>query len=106
MLADSLCRQIEAHYGKVRNSKAESTINELAETERLAAADVLDSTARLKKMERNVGGDLSELRNLHQAGGGGESELRRKGLEMGSELRQAKTQLAERQQLLQALPAA
>ncbi len=103
MLADSLCRQIEAHYGKVRNSKAESTINELAETERLASADVIDSTERLKKMERNVGGDLSELRNLHQAGGGGESDLRRKGLEMSSELRQAKTKLAERQQLLQAL---
>ncbi len=88
-LATTLCNQLEARYNQVRNVRAEGMVGELTKTVQLAQADLQASTARLKQVEQQVGSDLSELRHLAQAGGGGESDLRRKSLEMESELRKA-----------------
>jgi uncharacterized protein involved in exopolysaccharide biosynthesis len=102
-LANALCGRIEAHYGRVRNDKAESAMSELAESHRLALADVHESTVRLTSLETEVGGDLSELRHLHQGASNGDSDLRRRMLEMQSELRQARVALGSRKHLLEAL---
>jgi uncharacterized protein involved in exopolysaccharide biosynthesis len=102
-LAAALCNQIESQYGRLRNDKTNSAMLELSEGAHLAAADVQASVKKLTKMEEAVGGDLSELRHLHQSASAGDSDLRRKTVEMESELRQAKTLLAGRNHLLEAL---
>ena len=102
-LAAALCNQIESQYGRLRNDKTNSAMLELSEGAHLAAADVQASVKKLTKMEEAVGGDLSELRHLHQSASAGDSDLRRKTVEMESELRQAKTVLAGRNHLLEAL---
>ena len=88
-LATTLCNQLEARYNQVRDGRAQSMVSELTKTVQLAQADLQASTARLKQVEQQVGSDLSELRHLAQSGGGGESDLRRKSLELESELRKA-----------------
>ncbi|HEX4132358.1 MAG TPA: hypothetical protein VHZ24_20165 [Pirellulales bacterium] len=102
-LADALCHEIEVQYGLLRNHRAASMVDELVEAERLAQADLQQSTSRLKELEKAVGSDLAELRNLHQPSGAGESDLRRKAVEMESELREARSAAAGRAELLSAL---
>jgi uncharacterized protein involved in exopolysaccharide biosynthesis len=92
-LATALCNQLEARYNQVRDGRAQSMVGELTKTVQLAQSDLESSTSRLKQVERQVGSDLAELRHLVQSGGG-ESDLRRKSLELESELRQA--QVSER----------
>ena len=87
-LATTLCNQLEARYNQVRDVRAQSMVGELTKTMQLAQTDLQDSTARLKQVEQQVGSDLAELRHLSQSGGG-ESDLRRKSLELESELRKA-----------------
>jgi uncharacterized protein involved in exopolysaccharide biosynthesis len=88
-LATSLCNQLEARYNQVRDARAQGMVGELSKTVQLAQADLQASTGRLKQVEQQVGSDLAELRHLTLSGGGGESDLRRKSLELESELRKA-----------------
>jgi uncharacterized protein involved in exopolysaccharide biosynthesis len=89
-LATTLCNQLEARYNQVRDGRAQSMVAELTKSVQLAQADLQAATARLKHVEQKVGSDLAELRHLSQASGGGvESDLRRKSLELESELRTA-----------------
>jgi uncharacterized protein involved in exopolysaccharide biosynthesis len=55
-------------------------------------------------MEREVGGDLAELRNLHESTSG-ESDLRRKTLELETELRKARLDQANYESLFHLLSA-
>lgn len=102
-LTDVLCEQLEARFAQLRGQRAGSLVAELEEGVQLATADLAASTRQLKALEAEVGSDLSELRNLHQAGGGGESDLRRRSLELENELRQAKIIEANRTVLVKAL---
>ena len=104
-LASALCGQLEASFQKLRDAKAASMVRELRQAIELSAGDLGDASGRLAEMERQVGSDLAELRNLHEAGSG-ESMLRRTITEIRTELRQAHTTLKSNQELLALLKAA
>jgi succinoglycan biosynthesis transport protein ExoP len=91
-LATAICDQLERRFRELRTTRARSMVDEITRTEAMAQADVLAVTKQLQELEQTVGGDLSELRNLHQASSGSDSDLRRKSLEMENELRQATTE--------------
>ena len=102
-LCGALCDEIELRFRRLRNARAESMVAELTETESLARKDVLAASHALQQVEREVGGDLSELRNLHQSNSGADSDLRRKSLEMESELRQAVIESRRREEIFKLL---
>lgn len=91
-LCTAICDQLEVRFRQLRITRAHSMVAEVQRTEALAQADVLAVTKNLQELEQTVGGDLAELRNLHQANSGADSDLRRKSLEMENELRQATTE--------------
>ena len=101
-LATAVTDQLEARYNALRSARAGSLEAEANKTLELAQADLEAVTRRLQKIEEQAGGDLAELRNLHNAMSG-ESDLRRKSLELDSELRQAHTQERTSRQLLDSL---
>lgn len=101
-LVDAICRHLETRFQELRNSKAQSTIEELLNASQLARTDLSESTARLSQIERRVGSDLAELRILHDASSG-ESALRRTTLDIHSELRAVGTAQASNEQLLELL---
>jgi len=86
-LTTAVCEQLEARFDQLRDSRAKSMGDELSKAVELAHVDVDKATARLKGVEQQVGSDLSELRNLQESHG--DSDLRKKSLELESELRQA-----------------
>jgi polysaccharide biosynthesis transport protein len=104
-LASALSGQLEAGFQKLRDAKAASVVGELQQAIELSARDLGDANGRLAAMERQVGSDLAELRNLHEAGSG-ESLLRRLVTDIRAELRQARTTLKSNQELLALLKAA
>ena len=91
-LVTALCNKLENRFQQLREAKAQSMIDELAKATALTEGDLRSATARLAKMEQDVGGDLAELRSLHEAFSG-DSDLRRKTLELETELRQAQLDL-------------
>ena len=101
-LVDAIRRHLETRFQELRNTKARSTIDELLKAAQLARTDLSESTARLSQIERRVGGDLAELRVLHDASSG-ESALRRTTLEIHNELRVVETAQASNEQLLDLL---
>lgn len=101
-LATAVANQLEARYNALRDARAKSMVRELGRTVEMADADVADITGRIKKLEEQVGGDLAELRNLHNAQSG-ESDLRRKSLELENELRKAESQERTSAELLKSL---
>lgn len=105
-LATAICDQLELRFSKLRNSRAEGMVRELAETARLAEADAEHATAKLSRLEQEVGSDLAELRNLHQSSSGSESDLRRRRVELENELRQAQIVEHTQAELLKTLVAA
>lgn len=74
-------------------------IDELAKTVQMAKVDLDGSTARLIEIEKQVGGDLAELRTLNEPGSG-ESVLRRSITEIRGELRQTFAATQANRQLL------
>lgn len=102
-LAAALCTELESHFSQLRNRRAASMVAELEQTVRLARINAEATSSRLKTLEEEVGGDLSELRSLHQSNGGADSDLRRKSLELENELRQAILIENNRSELLHAL---
>ena len=103
-LATALTNQLEARYNALRNARAGSMLAEVNKTVELATDDLRVVTSRVQKLEEQVGGDLAELRNLHHAFSG-ESDLRRKTLEMENELRQAQMTERNNRELLHSLVA-
>jgi polysaccharide biosynthesis transport protein len=104
-LASALCKQFEASFQKLRDAKAASMVGEVRQAMEAAAADLAESSARLAKMERQVGGDLAELRILQDTGSA-ESVLRRSITEIRNELRQARATQNSHRELLALLQAA
>ena len=104
-LARAICGQLEARFQELRDAKAQSMIEELVKSAKLARADLAESTARLTETEKRAGNDLAELRIL-QDSNSGESVLRRTINEVESELRQARAARDSSQELLAVLVAA
>jgi uncharacterized protein involved in exopolysaccharide biosynthesis len=97
-LATALADQLETRFQQLRNTRAESMIAELARAVTVAQSDLVESTARLSQMERQIGSDLAELRILHDSTTG-ESALQRTAVEIRNELRQARIALKSNQEL-------
>ncbi len=104
-LTRAVCDRLETRLQELRDRKARGLIDELDKTMVLAAAGLKDATARLTKVERNVGHDLGELRILNESAGG-ESNLRRTMTEIDGEVRQARVTGETNRQLLKLLVAA
>jgi uncharacterized protein involved in exopolysaccharide biosynthesis len=94
----AVCDHLERHLGGLRNARAGSVINELAQTLKLAASDLDAASERLQSLEREVGTDLRDLRALNQPGSG-ESTLQIALNQVASKLREEKTNHELQQQL-------
>ena len=104
-LVDALCQQLESRLQDIRNAKAASVLAELEKTYSLARGDLDLATQRLETLEREVGGDLGELRILNESGAG-ESNLRSGSNKIKEELRQARAGLEGKKELQRLLLAA
>ncbi len=98
-LTEKVCEELQKHFAKLRNDKAEGLINELTKSVSLNRADLETVTARLTTLEKQVGSDLAELRMLNESPSG-DSDLRRRTTEMENELRQARTSTQTENELL------
>jgi len=98
-LVAAISSELETSYQEVRNAKAQSMVNELVKAVKLAKDDLNESTAALSRLESQVGGELPELRILHESSSG-ESALRRTIAEIQSELRQVETSRKQNEELL------
>ncbi len=85
--------------------KAESMFDELARSLELAEQDLQQATAKLERMEREIGSDLGELRALNDSTAG-DSTLLITLNQIGNELRQAQTDRDANEQLLSLLQSA
>lgn len=104
-LNGAICGQLETRFKQLRDTKAQSMIDELAKTVGVAKADLTETTARLTDIEKKVGSDLAELRALEQAGAS-DSALRRTATEIRGELREINTTIKTHEELLSLLAAA
>lgn len=101
-LASTICDELEKHLQNLRKGKAQGTVDELRNTVELAQVDLDKVTERLARMEKDIGGDLIELRTLSQ-NGASENNLRRTLSEMSNELRQAMSVYGANAELLNIL---
>jgi uncharacterized protein involved in exopolysaccharide biosynthesis len=104
-LAQAVCRQVDARMGRLRDRRAQSLIEELNAAVDLARADLDRATVQLSAVEREVGGDLAELRILSESANG-ESNLRQTLIQLRNEQRQAEATARTTEQLLAMLKAA
>ena len=98
----AICSQLQTRYQKVRDSKAQSMIDELSKTVDLAKNDLTEATGRLSKVEKGVGADLAELRMLHDTSAG-DGALRRTATEIRNELRKVSDDQQTNRRLLSLL---
>jgi succinoglycan biosynthesis transport protein ExoP len=103
-LASALSDQLKQRFADLRDSKAQSMVDELTKTVTLARGDLKGSSDRLTKIDAEVGSDLGELRTLADALSG-DSPLRRSVTEMETELRGARAVNESNQELLHLLEA-
>lgn len=94
-LVSAVAKHLQSRFQELRDAKARGMIAEWTKVVSMAEAEVATVTDKLAALEGSVGSDLAELRILHESSSG-DSDLRRKSLELETELRQA--QLAERSQ--------
>lgn len=87
-LVSAISKHLQGRLQQLREAKAQGMIAELTKAVSMAEADVEAVTTRLGALESSVGSDLAELRILHESSSG-DSDLRRKSLELETELRQA-----------------
>jgi uncharacterized protein involved in exopolysaccharide biosynthesis len=98
-LNDAVFRQLQVQFQQLRDAKAQSMIEELTKTVRLAKADLAEATAALASTEHRVGSDLAELRSMQEMASS-DSALRRSGEEIRSQLREnAATEKSNRELL-------
>jgi uncharacterized protein involved in exopolysaccharide biosynthesis len=88
-LAAAVGDQLKQRYADLRDSKAQSTVDELTKTVTLSQADLKSASDRLAALDAEVGADLGELRTLTDVASG-DSPLRRSITEMETELRTAR----------------
>jgi len=88
-LASALGDQLKQRFADLRDSKAQSMVDELTKTATLSQADLKTASDRLAKIDAKVGSDLGELRILADDVSG-DSPLRRSVTEMETELRAAR----------------
>jgi len=98
-LNDAICNVLQTRFQQLRDIRAQSMIDELGETVRLARADLAASTCRLTETEKAVGGDLAELRALGELASG-DTALQRTAAEIRSELRRIRDNRRTNEQLL------
>ena len=91
--------ELDQRLRDLRDSKADSLVEELTNIARLAQSDLQAVTRELSAIERQVGSDLGELRILNEAGSG-ESNLRQTMIQTRTELRHARNQQRTHEQLL------
>jgi uncharacterized protein involved in exopolysaccharide biosynthesis len=101
-LASAMGDQLKQRYADLRDSKAQSTVDELTKTVTLAQADLKTASTRLGAIDAEIGSDLGELRTLSDAVAG-DSPLRRSVTEMETELRTARAVDEGNQELLSLL---
>lgn len=87
-LVSAVSKHLQGRFQQLREAKAQGMIAELAKAVSMAESDVAAVTQKLAELEVSVGSDLAELRILHESSSG-DSDLRRKSLELETELRQA-----------------
>jgi len=104
-LATALCDQTQTSYRKLREEKAQGMLAELARTVDISRKDLNDATSKLSDLERQVGGDLAELRNLHGSPSA-ESDLRRNVTSLDADLRVAEATRRANEELLTLLESA
>ena len=104
-LADAVSRSLQARVQALRNSKAQSMIDELGRAAEVTRDDLDRATASLSAMEREVGSDLTELRNLLESSGG-TSDLRAKLTNLETRIREARAARRTNEELLLVLDAA
>jgi len=97
-LVDALCELVDAQLVELRKAKVGSVIAELEKSVQVARAARDQVTQQLESFEREVGGDLGDLRTLHESGMG-ESNLRQTVTKIKEELRQAQSQLAMQKEM-------
>jgi uncharacterized protein involved in exopolysaccharide biosynthesis len=101
-LNEAIFKQLRARFQALRDAKAESMVEELTKTVRLAKADLDRATAALETVERRVGPDLGELRSLQDLATS-DSALRRSGEEIRAQLRENATAEKMNRELLAAV---
>ncbi len=104
-LAGAVASELRLALQRLREDRAQSMVDELTKAVALNEADLEASTERLTAMEKQVGEDLSELRNLQEFPSG-DSDIRRRTVEIENELRHAQIEERNDQELLKLLAAA
>jgi uncharacterized protein involved in exopolysaccharide biosynthesis len=105
-LVKAVCNQLQTGMRNVREAKAQGLIDELTKVVALAETDLAEVTAKIAKIETEVGGsDLADLRMLDQTAAG-DSDLRRKITTIETELREASVAQQANKELLKTLEAA
>ncbi len=98
-LARAVCDRLEARFKALRDEKAQDMVDELLRTVAEANAGLQRSTARVAEIEREVGGDLAELRALEQSSSDF-STLRQTAMQIREELRGTQSANQAREHLL------
>jgi polysaccharide biosynthesis transport protein len=101
-LVSAVSKHLQGRFQQLRDAKAQGMIDELSESVSMAKGEVSTVTQKLAELEGSVGSDLAELRILHESSSG-DSDLRRKSLEIETELRQAWLTERSEQSLLELL---
>jgi uncharacterized protein involved in exopolysaccharide biosynthesis len=101
-LNEAVFKQLQVHFQQLRDAKAQSMIDELSKTVRLAKADLDEATAALAATEHGVGSDLAELRSMQEMASS-DSALRRSGEDIRSQLRENTATEKSNRQLLAVL---
>jgi len=92
-LAAAVAKHLDLALRRLRDTKAQSMVEELTKTVAVADNELADAARRLGAIERQLGADLSDLRNM-ELNATGDSDLRRRLNSVEDELRQVS---AERQ---------
>ncbi|NLF06849.1 MAG: hypothetical protein GX594_02580 [Pirellulaceae bacterium] len=86
-LNEAIFKQLGGRFMRLRDAKAESMIDELTKTVRLAKNDLDEATSGLAAIERGLGSDLAELRAMQEMPSS-DSALRRSAEEIRAQLRE------------------
>lgn len=104
-LAGAVSQSLQDRLQWLRDRRAQSLIDELQKTVKVAQNDLSEATSRLRQMETLVGSDLGELRMLNHSGTG-DSNLRASLNQIKEELREAEAALLINRQQQELLSAA
>jgi len=86
-LNEAVFKQLRSRFKQLRDAKAQSMVDELTKTVRLAKADLDEATSALASTEHRLGSDLAELRSMQEMASS-DSALRRSGEEIRARLRE------------------